>query len=281
VGTVEFIELINASINPVPLYDAAHSTNTWQLNGAGFTFPAGIMLNPGELVVLAATNPAAFRAQYAVPGTVLVLGPLAGALQDSGERLQLQAPDNPNTNGTVPYVAVEEVRYNDRAPWPAEADGTGLSLQRRSTARFGNSPANWLAATPTPGRSLSVADTDNDGLPDLWEVEHGTSQFVPDADQDLDGDGMSNRHEYLAGTNPADGASTLQLELLVNSGARSLRFLAMSNRTYSVQSRTNLISAPWLTMTNVSLAPASRMISVPLQTTGSAAFYRLVTPAQP
>lgn len=62
--------------------------------------------------------------------------------------------------------------------------------------------------------SLAQADTDKDGMPDAWETLH---QLLPnsaaDATLDPDNDGVINRREYLAGTNPkvadtdGDGAS--------------------------------------------------------------------------
>jgi hypothetical protein len=51
-------------------------------------------------------------------------------------------------------VTVDAVRYNDRAPWPPAADGSGFSLQRRDLNAFGDDPANWTAAPPTPGDDL-------------------------------------------------------------------------------------------------------------------------------
>jgi hypothetical protein len=52
----------------------------------------------------------------------------------------------------VPYYSVDTVRYNDRRPWPLAADGGGASLQRLNATQYGNDPANWVAARPTPGR---------------------------------------------------------------------------------------------------------------------------------
>ena len=103
--------------------------------------------------MIAGVDPETFRAKYSVPAEAAVLGPFTGNLQDSGERLELQRPDAPGTNG-VPYITVDEVRYNDRAPWPPGADGSGPSLQRRALMAYGNDPIHWEAARPTPGRIL-------------------------------------------------------------------------------------------------------------------------------
>jgi hypothetical protein len=149
-GADEFVELKNISTNAVPLYDPANPTNTWRLNGAGFSFPTNITLGTNQLLIIALADPATFRAKYNVPTNVMIFGPYAGNLQDSGERLELQRPDLPGTNG-VPYVTVDEVRYNDKTPWPAGVDGSGPSLQRRVSAAYGNEPTNWLAALLSPG----------------------------------------------------------------------------------------------------------------------------------
>jgi hypothetical protein len=65
--------------------------------------------------------------------------------------VELLQPDAPNA-GFVPLVLADKVSYSEEAPWPAGAvDGGGLSLQRRSAARYGNDPENWVASTPTAG----------------------------------------------------------------------------------------------------------------------------------
>lgn len=44
-------------------------------------------------------------------------------------------------------------------------------------------------------------DSDNDGLPDAWEMANGTSWYNPwDAGYDDDGDGLTNLQEFFAGT---------------------------------------------------------------------------------
>jgi hypothetical protein len=55
------------------------------------------------------------------------------------------------------------------------------------------------------GTDKDLADSDNDGMPDGWEVSHHLDpKEGADALTDGDGDGYSNLREYLSGTNPED-----------------------------------------------------------------------------
>ena len=149
IGYDEFIEIYNSSGTNVPLYDPVHPTNTWRLNGLGFTFSNYVSLSPGAYLLLAPIPPETFRQKYSVPPYVQIYS-YSGVLQNSGERLRLQRPDTPTSNG-VAYITVDEVRYNDKLPWPAGADGDGPSLQRRAPGAYGNEPTNWFASGITPG----------------------------------------------------------------------------------------------------------------------------------
>src|SRR4030095_1932191 len=93
------------------------------------------------LLLIVGGDPATFRAKYSVPAATIILGPFTGTLQDSGERLEVQRPDVPGPTG-ISYITMDEVRYNDRAPWPPAADGGGPSLQRKFVAGYGNDPVN-------------------------------------------------------------------------------------------------------------------------------------------
>lgn len=149
-GADEFVELKNISGSPVSLFDPSIPTNTWKLSGVGFTFPTNITLDTDAWLLIVATNPADFRAKYGVPLAVQIVGPFAGNLQNSGERLQLQQAGPATTNG-VPFITIDAVRYNDKFPWPEAADGAGPSLHRLNNNAFGNDPIEWTAAVATPG----------------------------------------------------------------------------------------------------------------------------------
>ncbi len=48
-----------------------------------------------------------------------------------------------------------------------------------------------------------IIDSDGDGIPDDWELEHGLNPNDPaDASEDIDGDGLTNLEEYKLGTDP-------------------------------------------------------------------------------
>jgi hypothetical protein len=246
-----------------------------------FNFPTNVTLPPYGLLLVVATNPASFRAKYNVPTNVMVLGPFAGNLQASGERLELRRPDVPDTNG-VSYINMDVVRYNDRAPWPPAADGAGSSLQRLNAAAYGDDPINWLAAAPTPGADVETADTDGDGLPDLWELANGTQPLMADGSDDPDGDGVSNLDEYKAGTDPQSGSSYLHVEQVSwEGGGLGLQFTARAQRSYSVLYKPELTSPSWIKLQDVPPG-AERVVTVtdPGPAT-TQRFYRLVTPAAP
>jgi hypothetical protein len=158
IGGDEFIEVKSITNGPTKLYDPAFPTNTWKLNGAGFSFPMSVEVPAAGLALIVNSDPSAFRTKYSVPAGVPIFGPFPGALQDSGENLALQRPDapDPDTNTGaifIPYIDVDVVRYNDKAPWPTNADGFGPSLERLDAAAYGNDPINWRASPgpPSPG----------------------------------------------------------------------------------------------------------------------------------
>jgi hypothetical protein len=157
-GGDEFIELKSITNGALLLYNTAYPSNTWRLDGVGFDFPTNVQIAANGLLLLVGSDPAAFRAKYGVPAAVPVFGPYPGKLQGGGETIAIQRPDNSdldtNTGSLyIPYIDVDVVRYDDKAPWPTNADGLGSSLERLNAAAYGNDPINWRASPggPSPG----------------------------------------------------------------------------------------------------------------------------------
>lgn len=99
-------------------------------------------------------------------------------------------------------------------------------------------------------------DADLDGLPDAWEewqlyqaglypgIEGRWNIALIDRVGDFDGDGTSNFLEYLAGTFAGDATESFDLEILgFDNGSPLFEFFTITNKTYSLQSSTDL--AKW------------------------------------
>ncbi len=65
--------------------------------------------------------------------------------------------------------------------------------------------------TATAGYEAVVTDTDLDGLPDAWEIEHFGNLTASDGTGDFDRDGRTDAQELADNTDPADAGSTLGL----------------------------------------------------------------------
>ena len=158
---IEFVEVYNRSNQAIDL-------SQWRLRGdVDFDFPQ-ITLEPGESIPVLAFDPAdslsgdklnAFRSQYGISASVPLVGGFSGDLGNSFGRVSLQQADTPPASDPTitPFVTVDELVYDDLAPF-ANADNTGLSLNRITDTSLGNDASSWAALTPTPG-SVSIASS--------------------------------------------------------------------------------------------------------------------------
>jgi len=142
--------------------------------------------------------------------------------------------------------------------------------------------ANGVALINNNSFITVVADTDRDGIPNTVEVALGLDPLVAaDGNGDLDGDGMKNGDEYRAGTDPADPASYLRVDLSTLPGLATVRFGAVSNKTYTVQYTDHLPAPFWTGLADVPALNSNRLETLVDPAWTTSRVYRVTTPRQP
>jgi hypothetical protein len=178
----EWIEVKNVSDHPVDM------TGLRFTKGADFDFPSGWTIPPGGFV-LAVKDLNAFRQRWGTLHDTIIAGSYGSAnLSNAGEEIKLS------------YGAGTEVRaftYDDSAPWPEAADGTGKTMVLISpdSRPEHTRPENWRA---------SAAPCGSPGANDLLTYSGWAAQFpgIGDANANPDGDELSNRLEYAFQLHP-------------------------------------------------------------------------------
>jgi len=145
VPDASFIELHNTSLSN------AFDLSNWRITGADCTIPEGTIIEPGAFLVFVKDR-AVFATTYG--SSIAIAGAFDGSLDRGGEALKLIKPGANPASDTI----IDAVTYEDAAPWPAAADGSGASLQLIDPTQDNDRAANWAAATtnaPPPRRSGS------------------------------------------------------------------------------------------------------------------------------
>lgn len=181
----EFMELMNLGALPVSLAGLSFQ------NGVTFDLASASQpsLAPGERVLLV-RNAAAFELRFGAG--LPVIGTYEGQLANEGEGLALG-----DLLGRLAFA----FSYNDRAPWPTEADGMRASLDlidvyavpvfpEDPSTHLGDA-ANWRAAAPSPGGV--PADFNGDLVRNVADIDAlfaalAGSSGRPQHDLNLDGD---------------------------------------------------------------------------------------------
>ena len=112
-----------------------------------------------------------------------------------------------------------------------------------------------------------IEDSDNDQLPDEWELEMVPTLGTLHGNIDSDGDGFSDLSEYIAGTHPTNSASFFA----IHSG---LQFQSEIGRLYHLQQSTNLIIGGWQTIRS-DVPGTGHLMILPVETTEPSAYHRL------
>ena len=134
----DWIELLNSTTGAIDIsgYVFLDENRT-----PSYVIPSGTILQPGSFVVLCG-DLTIFAPKY--PDVKNVFGNMNSGLSGSGESLFLY-----NTLGQL----VDSLTYNDKAPWPLEADGGGSSLELVNSTLENAFGESWRASVGhgTPG----------------------------------------------------------------------------------------------------------------------------------
>ncbi|MEO6712909.1 MAG: lamin tail domain-containing protein, partial [Mycobacteriales bacterium] len=156
---LQFVELYNS--NPW-----LEELSGYRLSGdIDYVFPAGTNIPAkGRLVI--AHLPPDVQATYGISG---VLGPFSGDLSNEGGTLRLRKASD---------AIVVEVSWNDHAPWPVAADGTGHSLVLVRPSYGESDPRAW-AASPVRGGSPGAGDIAPGSAQDFVVINEVLARSVP------------------------------------------------------------------------------------------------------
>ncbi|KAA3663033.1 MAG: T9SS C-terminal target domain-containing protein, partial [Calditrichaeota bacterium] len=169
----EFIELHNSGDETLNLSLVSF------VRGIDYNFPSGTTLEGNQFVVLASDS-IHFQQRYGFAP----FGDFSGQLDNSGENLALA------TAGNDTLIAL---RYNDKSPWPEEADGDGYSLvwTNKSGNADPNDTRNWTASHTihgSPGQAdQATAIADNIEIPRQFALHQNyPNPFNPETTIEFD-----------------------------------------------------------------------------------------------
>jgi hypothetical protein len=180
-----------------------------------------------------------------------------------------------NDAGIRQFARVDRVNYDRNAPWPVGASGSGHSLQKRADADYGNDPAAWLGAMPTPGTALM-------GTPfSGWITTLGVPVGQQAPGDDPDHDGRPNLLEFALGSHPLTADTTGPLVLSLATEPATLRFGLRLDRpgvSVQLQSTTDLAGAVWNDVaTEILATEGTTQTRIARQTSEAATrFFRLI-----
>jgi subtilisin family serine protease len=124
-----------------------------------------------------------------------------------------------------------------------------------------------------------TVDTDNNGLPDWWELQYFGHLTGTDPNADPDHDGMSNLEEWLAGTNPTNASSCLRLIALPankNTNAFVVRWPSVAGKYYWLERSTNLLTGfNSVVLTNIAATAPTNTATDTAVLPGKTRFYRV------
>jgi hypothetical protein len=162
----------------------------------------------------------------------------------------------------------------------------GVQAKGKSQGSYPDGSDTIFVMTPTLGAAnvQGSTDSDGDGMPDDWEIDHGFNpSSAGDGALDADNDGFTNAEEYAAGTDPRNAASRFTGTVAFQGGLPVIHFLAQAGHSYTVQYSNALQAGDWQILANLPVQATAGEITVgdPGAAGNPLRFYRIVTPALP
>lgn len=188
--------------------------------------------------------------------TLSLSPPIQGVNGNSNANYTVSLQNYFGFSGNVALSAGAIPPYSTAVFSPASISGTNVSTLTITTTNITPPDSYNLDITGTNGTLsdeefvelvvTNTVDTDGDGIPDWWMQQyfgHPTGSAADNtlAQEDFDGDGMSNLAEYYCGTDPTDPTSYLHmLSVLPQGNDEDVSWSAIGGINYVVQSATNL-----------------------------------------
>lgn len=139
---------------------------------------------------------------------------------------------------------------------------------------------NWADWHAVVNGCYDDVDSDNDDIPDGWELDHFQNLTTATKTSDWDDDGMKDRYEAIAGTSPKDPGSSLRITSLdgdlAAGGTFILRWGSVSGKMYTVCAMPSLDMPPGPVENRVLGTPPENVYTGSLAT-ADARFYMIGT----
>ena len=278
--------------------DAVATTISWTIPGPAIARTVHVVVDPNDTVTEAdEENNTASLPLHAVD---LQLQYISGkVLPDGSARVvarvrSLSAPESPVTllslqsedgSETFVEVAISQLSPGQSVEFPLDLPPGSHPVGTRSyrlvlDADQLSGDVNLTNNEVQVGLTLWV-DEDGDGLPKEWEEANGLSDSDPDdGNRDSDDDGLTDRQEYLAGTDPRDPSSVLRPGSILREETEDglstkLSWSSVAGRRYRVERSFDMVTWSVLRAEVIAEPPLNSITDTDVAPDGRA-FYRLV-----